>query len=99
MRDEKIRKAIDNFGKDEEVAFKLIDGFDGSIIGISNDNRLIYDYKKMIEEFAKDNNCSYFDAEEFIQYNTLRALPYENDKDGMVPIVLVLDIDLLKESY
>lgn len=59
--------------------------FDNSIVGITNDLRVVYKFDLMCEEFAQENNCSLEDAEDFIGYNTIRSLPYV--KDG--PIVIV----------
>ena len=50
--------------------------FDNSIIGVTLDGRLIYDYDKMIEELIKDDGMSFDEAMEWIDYNTIRALPY-----------------------
>lgn len=50
--------------------------YDGSIIGVTTDGRVVYDYNKMIEELMQDEEWSYEDAVEWIEYNTIRALPY-----------------------
>ena len=50
--------------------------YDGSIIGVTTDDRVVYDYNKMIEELMQDEEWSYEDAVEWIDYNTIRALPY-----------------------
>ena len=50
--------------------------YDGSIIGVTTDDRVVYDYNKMIEELMQDEEWSYEDAVEWIEYNTIRALPY-----------------------
>ena len=50
--------------------------FDNSIIGVTLDGRLIYDYDKMIEELIEDDCMSFDEAMEWIDYNTIRALPY-----------------------
>lgn len=47
-----------------------------AIIGISHDDRLIYDYDKMIDCLIEEDGMSYEEAMEFIDYNTIRALPY-----------------------
>ena len=60
--------------------------FDKSVIGISLDNRLVYDLESMVEEYMEDNNCDYDTALEFIEYNTLRALAYNSDESK--PIVI-----------
>ena len=50
--------------------------YDGSIIGVTTDDRVVYSYDKMIEELMQDEELSYEDAVEWIDYNTIRALPY-----------------------
>jgi hypothetical protein len=50
--------------------------YDGAIIGVTTDDRVVYDYNKMIEELMQDEEWSYEDAVEWIEYNTIRALPY-----------------------
>jgi len=47
-----------------------------AVIGISDDKRIIYDYDKMIEHLMKYDHMEYDEAMEFIEYNTIRALPY-----------------------
>ena len=50
--------------------------YDGSIIGVTTDDRVVYDYNKMIEELMQDEEWSYEEAVEWIDYNTIRSLPY-----------------------
>ena len=50
--------------------------FDNCIIGISTDNVAIYSYSKMIDWFSRTNNCTAEEALEFIEFNTLKSLPY-----------------------
>ena len=50
--------------------------YDGSIIGVTTDGRVVYDFDKMVEELIQDEEWSYEDAVEWIEYNTIRALPY-----------------------
>lgn len=50
--------------------------YDGSIVGVTTDGRVVYSYDKMVEELMQDEEWSYEDAVEWIDYNTIRALPY-----------------------
>ena len=59
--------------------------FDNSIIGVTLDGRLIYDYDKMIEELIEDDGMCFDEAMEWIDYNTIRALPYAGSG---VPIII-----------
>ena len=66
--------------------------YDSAIIGISNDNRVIYDYDKMVEDLMVTDGMEWLDAAEFIDYNTLRAYSETPELD---PIVMyrLLDFD------
>lgn len=62
--------------------------FDNSIIGISFDGRLIYNYSLMVEEMMIEDECSYEDACDYIGYNTIRSLPYFGDKRPIIVDVI-----------
>ena len=73
MVNEKVRALLEEIC-DEALVYDN-PSFDNSIIGVSDD-RVVYDLSKMVEELATDDNISYEEALEFIEYNTLRANPY-----------------------
>jgi hypothetical protein len=54
--------------------------YDNSIIGITFDGRAIYDFNLMVNEYAEENDCDEVEAIEWIEYNTMRALPYCGEK-------------------
>lgn len=56
-----------------------------AIVGISEEGRLIYSYDRMVEHLMTAENMDAEEAMEFIDYNTIRALPYAGE---MAPIVL-----------
>ena len=84
MINEDLREHIKN-NYDGAVLFDN-PSFDNSIIGISTDNNIIYDLISMVDELAEDDGVSYEEALEFIDYNTLRTIPYINE--GNKPIVM-----------
>lgn len=100
MRNEKLRKAIDAYV--DEMEFEgdtlLLDNhdFDNSIIGITEDGRIVYDYNKMVAEFAQDEECDELEAIEWLDYNTLRAIPYMGDR---APIVIMDTPETIIEKY
>lgn len=98
MVDKKLRKRINEFGKDHEVEIKILDNhaYDKSIVGVTEDGRLVYDYNKMLEEYRKDEHCSYEDAAEWLDFNTLRAIPYMGDN---APIIIMETPETLAEKY
>jgi hypothetical protein len=50
--------------------------YDDALIGVSEDGRAIYDFEKMIEWLIKEEGWSAEEAIEWIEFNTIRALPY-----------------------
>ena len=56
-----------------------------AIIGITEDGRLIYSYDKMVEHLMREDGMDAEEAMEFVDYNTIRALPYAGE---MAPIVM-----------
>ena len=58
--------------------------YDGSIVGVTTDGRVVYDYDKMVEELMEDEGWSYEEAAEWIDYNTIRALPYAGENSPII---------------
>ena len=50
--------------------------YDGSIVGVTTDGRVVYDYDKMVEELMSEEGWSYEESAEWIDYNTIRSIPY-----------------------
>ena len=58
-----------------------------AIIGITDEGALCYSYEKMIKCLMEEDKIEQEDAMEFIDYNTIRALPYAASM-GVRPIVV-----------
>lgn len=57
----------------------LLDGFDAAIEGYvqaPDGIRVVYSYSKMVQCLVESDNMAEEDAEDFLGYNTLRAIPY-----------------------
>ena len=65
--------------------------YDSAIIGMSNEGRVIYDYEKMAEYLMDTDDMTYEEAIEFIEYNTIRAIPYF--PNGPTVLMEILDMD------
>jgi len=91
MVDERKRNMINAYVEDREFEeptyFFDNHAYDNSIIGITDDGILIYSYEKM--------NCDETDAIEWIEYNTMRALPYLGDRHP----IIINEMDDIKERY
>ena len=60
----------------ENVVYLVDYSYDDALIGVSEDNRAIYDFTKMIEWLVFNEGFEPSEAIEWIEYNTIRALPY-----------------------
>ena len=72
------REMLCEMGYRDAVIFENPD-YDSAIIGVSDDNRVVYDYDKMVTHLMDVDGMEMLDAVDFIDYNTLRALPYAGE--------------------
>lgn len=69
-----VKELITDYEYEDVIVFSNPD-YASAFIGISEDNRAIYDYN-MIEFLMREYNITDMEAIEFIDFNTIRALPY-----------------------
>ena len=82
---ESRRDLLNELGLEDSIVFEN-PNYVSAIIGYDeNSGRIVYDYEKMAEHLMDNDNMSYEEAIEFIDYNTVRACPYMGDK---APIIL-----------
>jgi len=58
-----------------------------AFVGLTIDNRALYDYNKMIYFLVDTEEMSYFEAMEWIDYNTTRSLGY-----GDLPSPIIINL-------
>lgn len=69
--------------------------YDGAIIGITTDDRVVYDYNKMLEDLVVNEEFTLEEAMEWIDYNTIRALPYTGENGPIIMYPIMKDIGAL----
>lgn len=69
------KEKLENAGYEDVVIFSDY-SYDDALIGVTTNNQAVYDFDKMVEWLIAEHNFSETDAIEWIEYNTLRALPY-----------------------
>lgn len=69
------RELLTDFGYENIIVFENPD-YDAAIIGVSSDDRVVYDYDKMIACLMDEDGMDPEEAADFISYNTIRAIPY-----------------------
>ena len=60
----------------EGVKYLTDFSYDSALIGVTEDNRAVYDYEKMVEWLVTEQEFIEEEAADWISYNTIRALPY-----------------------
>jgi hypothetical protein len=69
----------------EDVVLLENYSYDDAMIGVTEDGRAVYDFDKMVAWLVEIEGFEEMDAIEWIEYNTIRALPYAGDK---APIIM-----------
>lgn len=84
MTQEQVKEYLCDHGWEESIVFENPSYCD-AFIGVSSDGNAVYDFEKMVECLMDEDGMDYTDAVEFIEYNTIRALPYMGP---MAPVIL-----------
>lgn len=71
----KNRDILVEMGYEDSVVFEN-PAYDAAIIGVDTDRHVIYDFDKRIECLMEEEGMTYEEAVDFIDCNTIRALPY-----------------------
>ena len=72
----------------EGVRYLTNPSYDTALIGVSESGRAVYDFNKMVEWLIQNSSLTREDAVEFIEYNTIRALPYAGEDAPVVMYAL-----------
>lgn len=70
---DKVNDIITSNGYEDVVVFSD-PCYADALVGITTNNRAVYDYEKMIECLMKDDGMTAEDAADFIEYNTIGSL-------------------------
>lgn len=84
MSEQELRDYLTDNGYEDSILFEN-PSYITAVIGVSETGRIIYDYNKMILYLMKEDGMTAEDAIEFIDYNTVRALPYAGEN---APIIM-----------
>jgi hypothetical protein len=78
-----VRELIEDYEYEDVLIFSNPD-YASAFIGISDDNRAIYSYDKMIRHLMDKDSMTDIEAIEFIEFNTMRAMPYFGEKTPII---------------
>lgn len=71
-------------GYEDVVIFENY-SYDDALIGVTEDGRAVYDFDRMVRWLVETEDFTAEEAIEWIEYNTIRALPYMGDN---APIIM-----------
>jgi hypothetical protein len=80
---DQLKEWLCDMGYEDTVVMENPD-YLSAIVGVSDDGRLIYDYEKMVEHLMATDGMDYEEASEFIDFNTIGALPYMGEKRPVI---------------
>lgn len=83
---QEIRDLVSEMGNEETLVFDNPD-YDEAIIGVTHDGRAVYDFHEMVNCLIKDEAMNECDAVDFIDYNTIRSLPYAGE---YAPVIIYM---------
>lgn len=83
MSDKVENKLLDNGY--EDIIYLVNYSYDDALIGVSEDNRAIYDYDLMVKWLIENEDFNESEAIDWIDYNTIRTLQYIGDR---APIIM-----------
>lgn len=83
MSDKEKNKLLDNGY--EDIIYLVNYSYDDALIGVSEDNRAIYDYDLMVKWLIENEDFNESEAIDWIDYNTIRTLQYIGDR---APIIM-----------
>lgn len=72
---DELREFLEAQGHEETMFFEN-PSFVKAITGITDSGQLIYDYNLMIETAMEEENWTVEESIDWIEYNTLRTIPY-----------------------
>ena len=77
-----------DMGYEDVVIFKDY-SYDDALIGVTEDNRAVYDFDKMVAWLMETEGFTQDEAIEWIEYNTIRALGYAGDDAPIIMYPLI----------
>lgn len=79
------REQLCDAGCEEAIVFDNPD-YDDAIIGYTTDCCAVYDYDQMVVSLMEQDGMTEEEAVDFIDYNTIRSLPYAGEN---APIIMI----------
>ena len=73
----------------EGTSYFVNEDYEDAILGYTEGGSLVYSYNKMIEYLVRKEGMDEIDAQEWIDYNVIRTIPYMGDKAPIIVYELI----------
>lgn len=83
MKNIDLEERLLEFGYEGSVILRNYD-YETAIIGVDTEGRVVYSFEKMVKYLIDNEKMTEEEAIEWIEYNTIRALPYMGDKAPII---------------
>ena len=91
MNNLELKEKLKEYVLDEEILDKIVvlegDEYADGAIGITEDNRVAYSYSNLVESLARVYGTEE-DAIEWLDFNTLRSIPYIESQGLLAPVIV-----------
>lgn len=80
-------------GKDHTIMAlaEIFNDYAGAVVGITDNNRVVYDYNKMVQIIMERDGITKQEAEEYLEYNELNTLSNKPYTPLIIYPVMYLD--------
>ena len=68
----------------EDTSYFINPDYEDAVIGITDDDRLVYDFDKMVKYLMDNYGWSDIESIEWIEYNVIRSIPYMGEKKTII---------------
>ena len=83
MKNIDLEERLLEFGYEGSVILRNYD-YETAIIGVDTEGRVVYSFEKMVKYLIDNEKMTEEEAIEWIEYNTIRALPYMGNKAPII---------------
>ena len=73
----------------EHAAYFTNPSYDTAIVGVTNDDRVVYDYDKMVEFLMDTEGWTEIESIEWIEINAMRAIPFMGSQSPIIMYKLI----------
>lgn len=95
MTDEEREEFLGMLSEEAQKPMAVLDGFEDCLLYYTEDEDgnpcAVYCYEDLVESFARKNHTTYLEAVEFVDYNTMRTIPYMThvgDTPTTMPVII-----------